>query len=46
MSRNNIPLNRFAIPKKVQLLNRRVFFEKDERVGRIAPPERVRIRRT
>ena len=46
MPRNNIPLNRFAIPKRVQLPNRRVFFEKYERVGQIALPERVRIRRT
>lgn len=46
MPRNNIPLNRFAMPKRVQLPNRRVFFEKYERVGRIALPERVRIRRT
>ena len=47
LPRNNILLRRLANPKRVQLLNGRVFFAKQERVHRHAlAPTRVRINGT
>ena len=45
MPRNNILLQRFPAPKRVQLLNGWVFLAKYQSVGRGRLPERVKIRR-